>query len=261
MKKQVVLLIAFSVFFFSSFAQATPSAIYKKAASEYILGAMLRWVPLLNQTVHGETEDEARARYQATADNIVDIVLDENEPTVFRGGDDGRLKSALEIASIASFEGGFQKFVDDGTCNQKDYKADGRGGCDGHTAFTVWQIHIFGNGYIIQGDDITTKMYAPQYAAEHPDEVLTGKSLIEDRRTAVRVALRLIRKTYQDNHSLCGYTGEPCCDTHINQETLKEVSCHPKADLRHDRAKNYFRQHPFTAPAEVDTLNPNPSVD
>src|SRR5262249_4293140 len=79
--------------------------------SAYILSAMIAWMPL--KVHHREAEDEARARYQAIAQDIAAVALDENEPPLF-AGEDGRTQTALLVASIASFESHFRADVDAG---------------------------------------------------------------------------------------------------------------------------------------------------
>src|SRR5277367_22938 len=106
---------------------------------QYIFVAMLSWIPIANLTPYGETEDEARTRLHSVAEDIVTVAMDKSEPSVFARAD-GRVKTALLQASIASMETGFQKFVDTGDCNQANYRADRRGNCDGGHAFSLWQI-------------------------------------------------------------------------------------------------------------------------
>lgn len=222
----------------------TLNLLMKKLAFKYILAAMTTWVPISSQTANGEDEMDAKARYESIAEDIADVTFDENEPVVF-SGDSGRLKTAIEIASIGSYEGGFQKFVEDGTCNDPAYKPDGRGNCDGHSAFTTWQIHVFSGGYIITGDTLSGVNYMPEYAKEHPDEVIRGKDLIANRRLAIRVALRLVLASYRRHHNLCSYTGERCV-----------METHPKGDARHGRAVRYINVNPF-----IPTLDQLEEID
>jgi hypothetical protein len=202
---------------------------------QYIFVAILSWVPVANLTPYGETEDEVKARLHSVAEDIVTVAMDANEPPVFARAD-GRVKTALLHAAIASMETGFQKFVDDGSCNRADYHADRRGDCDGRHAWSLWQIHISGNGYILQDDgSLGSAMYAPVFAKEHPELVIQGPQLVADRKVAIRVAQRIERTSLRQFHSLCAYSGESCEDDR-----------HPKAKVRMDRAVDYFTRHPFT---------------
>lgn len=223
--------------------------------TKYILAAMLSWVPLNNQTIYGETEAEALARYEATALDIVTTVLSPNEPWIFKNTNG--VKEALELASIASFEGGFQTFVEDGSCNKKGYKPDGRGGCDGGHAFSNWQIHIYGNGYILQDDGLTNVDAEKNIArilkkplSFEPGDVIQGKNLIEDHRLAARVALHLVRLSWKSAHSLCGFTGEDCGEA--RNVDGHDVGGHPKATQRHQRAVNYEKAHPFVLDPDTE---------
>lgn len=56
----------------------------------------------INQHV-GEDPSQAYARYMTHAENIVEVVLDPTEKPLF-AGENGRLKTALAIASIETFE-------------------------------------------------------------------------------------------------------------------------------------------------------------
>jgi hypothetical protein len=71
----------------------------------WLVGAMLLWVP--------PQRDVDRTRYESIAQDLVSVVYDEHEQPVFTG-DGGRAKTALLMASIASFESGFRADVDDG---------------------------------------------------------------------------------------------------------------------------------------------------
>ena len=204
---------------------------------QYIFIAILSWVPIRNLTPYGETEDEARARLHSVAEDIVTIAMDKSEPSVFARAD-GRVKTALLQASIASMETGFQKFVDTGDCNQANYRADRRGNCDGGHAFSLWQIHVFGGGYLLLEDGtLGSVMYSPSVAQAHPEWIIKGADLVSDRKKAIRVAQRSERASLNQFHSLCGYSGEHCEDGE-----------HPKAKARFDRAVEYYQKHPFTDP-------------
>ncbi len=200
----------------------------------YIFVAILSWIPVRNLTPYGESEDDAKARLHSVAEDIVTVALDASEPSVFAHAD-GRVKTALLQAAIASMETGFQKFVDDGSCNQAGYVADRRGDCDGRHAFSLWQIHVSGGGYILLEDGtLSSKMYAaPSVLASHT--VIGGAELVADRKVAVRVAQRVERDSLKYHGSLCAYSGESCMDNR-----------HPKAKARLDRAMTYYAAHPYT---------------
>jgi hypothetical protein len=213
----------------------------------YLLTAMLSWVPLSSHTPYGETESEARTRYESIAADVAAVALDPTEPAVF-GGADGRVKTAILQVAIASLETGYQKFVDAGDCNQASYHADRRGNCDGGHAHSLWQIHVFGGGYLLLADgSLGSVLGSTGYAAAHPDEVVRGPQLIADRRTAARVAERIERVSMRQYNSLCAFSGEPC-----------DEGRHPKAALRLARAKDYYARHPFSSSGQEGPLASNP---
>jgi len=206
---------------------------------QYILTAILSWCPPeVYFRPYGETVDQARERLSGITTDIVTVAFDKSEPPVFTGGA-GRVKTALLQAAIASKENAYQRFVDEGACNKPDYVADRRGTCDGGHAFSLWSLHVFGGGYLLLGDGtITTARYVPTLAAAHPELVIDGPALLADRKTAIRVAQRLERRTLRQYHSLCEYTGESC-----------DEDRHPKAVARYELAHEYFEHHPFPADA------------
>lgn len=223
------------------------TTILKAIAVKYILAAMISWIPFSSQLLRDEqghwirdaqgyyvkeNEEHARARYETMANNIVDVAFDYTLPSVFSGSD-GDIRTALLLASIGSLEGGFHEWVWNGACNRKDWVG---GGCDGGHAFSIFQIHVY--DYMIKDDMLTQARYVDkEYRDEHMDEIIKGKSLIEDPRLAVLVAYHIIRNSMVTHRSLCAYSGESC------------LGRHPKADARLERAKTYLRDHPFVIPS------------
>jgi hypothetical protein len=225
-----------------------PLLLLKKFALKYVLLAMLSWVPLSSQIVRNadgtypktkdgyfivEDKDEAMARYEMIAGQIIDVAFDEDLKPLFNGSL-GRLKTALLLASIGSFEGGFHKFVVDGDCNKPGWKSDKGGTCDGGAAFSTWQIHISGGGYLIKDGELTQVQYERQYAKDNPEEVIDGALLIRDPSVAARLAYFIVHYSTKNFHGLCAYTGENCVTGH-----------HPLALAREGRAVDYLRNHPF----------------
>lgn len=96
--------------------------------TNYILAAMISWVPL-NQHNHLEEEEVTSQRYHDIAETIAEVSLDPTLEPLFEG-EDGRVKTALLLASVASSESNFQNDVD--TCH--------RGG-DLGLAWGLWQTH------------------------------------------------------------------------------------------------------------------------
>ena len=242
----------------------------------YILSAMMSWVPIGNQyershdgkwlhDSHGyfvrEDADEALARYKVTAQAIVDVALDPSNPPLFLGMHRerdsliGRVKTALQKAAIASFEGGFHKFVESGDCNTPAFKKNHEKECDGGAAWTNFQIHLY--RYIIRDGEMYQSQYLEQsnnkedreWIKEHKGEIITGKQLVDDPKLAAQVAYYIIRWSFKAHpNNLCGYTGEDC------------AGVHKLATDRMDRARLYYHNNPFIyveeAPAAPDLLRP-----
>jgi len=236
--------------------------IVKKIVAKYILGAMMSWVPLTSHyerdpagyflhNEHGyfvqENQADVLARYEKTAEQIVDVAYDDANPPMFLG-DDGRLKTALELASVASFEGGFNKWVDDGTCNTKPFqdraKQQNRMECDGGSAWSIWQIHLYNfvikDGTLVQARFLvqSAKQEDRDWIAAHSSDVITGAQLVANRKLAAWIAYALMRGSFHNHRNLCEYTGESC------------TGSHPLATQRFERAVNYKTAHPFTLPTE-----------
>jgi len=226
--------------------------------ASYILSAMISWIPLGNQYERGldghwlrdsrgyyvqEDQAQALARYEATARDIASVALDEDNVPLFRGSD-GRVKTALLLAAIASFEGGYHKWVEDGVCNTAIFKKDHPHECDGGHAWTNWQIHMY--QYVIKGGEMTQAQYLENsldkadrdWIKEHKDDIIRPEQLTQDKRLAALVAYYLARYSLRNFQSLCSYSGEDC------------LGRHPKADQRKDRAVAYLRAHPFTFETE-----------
>jgi hypothetical protein len=257
---------------YSESSYATSSKEIVMSLSEqlvsYILSAMLSWIPLGNQyerahdgkwlhDAHGyyvkEDADEALARYKVTAQSIVDVALDPANPPLFRGTA-GREKTALQLGSIGSFEGGFHKFVENGDCNTPAFHALHEKECDGGAAWTNFQIHLY--RYIIRDGEMYQAQYLEQslnkddreWIKEHKDEIITGPQLVANPKLAAQVAYYIIRWSLRRNNTLCGYTGEDCNGPH------------PLALQRADRAHTYYHNRPFIyveeIPAPPDLLRP-----
>ena len=79
----------------------------------YLLAAMAAWSPLALHH-YAESESATEARYQAIAQAIADVALDPSEAPLFAGAD-GRVRTAVLLASIASLESGFR--ADIATCH------------------------------------------------------------------------------------------------------------------------------------------------
>lgn len=192
-----------------------------KALTSYLLAAMTAWMPIRNHA-HNEASEVTEARYEQIAADVAQIALDPDETPLFQG-EDGRVKTALLLLSVALHESGFRGNVDAGKC--KPYE------CDHGKAFSIWQLHPE-DGLIFDGDVFTFARNRPSdWRADHTSEIFDGASLVRDRKLAARMALHMLRYSMKNAHSLGIYTGEG--------------GNGPKAKLRMETALSYLRQHPF----------------
>lgn len=170
----------------------------------WLLGAMLTWSPPISKT---PTE---QARYESIAKDLATVALDPSEKPAFEGSD-GRAKTALLMAAIASFESGYRADVDDGRT---------RG--DHGTSWCLMQVRVFGK----------------------TREGWTGEDLTRDRTKCFRVALRIIRESFawcKDRpieDRLAGYTVGSCKENE------------PLARNRFGRARSLWKERPFDFTSE-----------
>lgn len=176
----------------------------------WLVGAMMAWVPTLRPT--------ESARYADIARDIATVALDPAEEPAFAGAD-GRARTALLLASIASFESGYRADVDDGRVKG-----------DHGTSVCLMQVRVFGK----------TK------------EGWTAKDLTEDRQKCFRVALRLVRTSFEWckarvlEDRLAGYTVGSCREGE------------PLARARFGRAKTYWSKNPFVPPPDAAAASRTP---
>ncbi len=169
----------------------------------WLVGAMLSWVPPLH--------DSDRVRYEAIARDLVAVAYDDAEAPIF-SGEGGRAKTALLMASIASFESGFRADVD-----------DGRTTGDHGRSYCLMQVQVFGR----------------------TAEGWTGHDLVADRKKCFHAALKRIRysfdwcKSHALEDRLSGYTTGLCRDgEHLARD-------------RFFRARAYWARTPFTPPDDL----------
>jgi hypothetical protein len=169
--------------------------------ASWVLAAMMTWVPL-------QQSDAELARYDAMAHDFAAVALDSSEEPPF-SGDLGRAKTALLMASIASFESGYRADVDDGRTT----------GDHGHS-YCIMQVQVIGK----------------------TREGWTGQDLTSDRKKCIRVALRHIRESFRwcqasaQEDRLAGYTVGSCKP---NERFSRD---------RMLRAKWFWNKSPFDPP-------------
>ena len=199
----------------------------KTILAAYVLTMMNTWASPKEQVKFGESLEEAETRYSSIADDVAEVVLD--EAPIFSESNGGRVKTAALMTSLGFNETRFWKYVDAGLCNDREWRRsiEGKriitsyGHCDGGLAWSMWQVHIYGKGFNVNGD------------------LIDGPKMIADRKAAIRIALRIARQSMKVGN-LCAYTGETNADGSCTER-------HPKADHRLDFATRYFVKHPIVS--------------
>lgn len=144
--------------------------------STWILTVLLSIAPPQKISPHTkESVDAMKARYEAIAQDMSSVI--EKSKPLFKGKD-AELRTAALLTSIAFYESGFRKDVD-----------DGRARGDNGRSWCLMQINI-GNGHVIVGD------------AEMKS--WTGKDLVKDRKKCFAVGLETIRLSLNQCSSLSG---------------------------------------------------------
>lgn len=188
----------------------------------YIATALATWFP--------PATAEIRLREETVATDIVHVVDDPSEPVVFGS----KAEDALVLAFLSVAEGGMAAWVDDGRCNDKAWRAGpGRallasGDCDGGRAYSLWQIHVGAGVALTPSGGWVSAHYAAPGAS-----IVSKHDVLSDRKTAVRVALHIVRESVRVTKGLAGYTGE-------------RGARHPKADYRLNMPRAYLRQRSAT---------------
>lgn len=185
----------------------------------YVLGAMMTWVPLAEHAP--EDVEVTGARYYAVAKSISEVALDENEAPLFPG-EDGRARTALLLASIASLESTYTRLIVEGSALG-----------DHGAAWCMMQVHPSG-GIVLIGDSYDYVKHRDQaWLLEHKEDVVTGWDLARDKNTCVRTALHMARDSMRKTDgTLRFYTGE-------------QSGKSPKARYRLERAERYWTRHPL----------------
>lgn len=96
--------------------------------ANYIFAAMIFWVPVSDHSYY-EKPEITIARYHDIATSIAESALDSEQDPLFTE-EDGRIKTALLLASVASSEGFFREDID--SCKK---------GGDNGLAWGLWQTH------------------------------------------------------------------------------------------------------------------------
>lgn len=178
--------------------------------STWIFTVLLSVAPPQKAATHSkEPEAEMRVRYESIARDMSEAIK-ESKPLF--SGSNNEQKTAALLSSIAFYESGFRKEVDNGNL-RGDH---GRSWC-------LMQINI-GKGHVNFGDEEMKSW--------------TGKDLVEDRKKCFKVALEVLRRSMNMCRGLAGggilsgYTTGRCIP---NQH---------EAVVRWDLSRRIMREHP-----------------
>jgi hypothetical protein len=204
--------------------------------TQYLVAAILTWSPARNHP--DETPLDYELRVREIADDIAAVTR--SEPSPFED-DSEKVKSAVLLASLAFWESNFQIWVDDGTCTSAEkmrawvahHFTGWNGACDGTIAVSMWQIHPE-LGFVLIPDG----GWRWRTSSDTEQDVWTRRDLLHSRRAAARVALHLARQSLKNGAGLAQYTGE--------------LGPTPKAAVRLEFARRYWREHPVTADMLTD---------
>ena len=145
--------------------------------ANFFFAALTTWCPIKIHEFTHVPQALTEARYHSIANDLAEVVLDPDEKPIF-AGEDGRVRTGLLIAAIASFEsGGFASKID------KDIYGDKIGSGDGGSAHCLMQVH-------------------PPYS-----------NSIIDRKTCFRAGLKALHDTYDHCHSMNNYVSNNCQDS------------------------------------------------
>jgi hypothetical protein len=160
------------------------SAAAVQAVAAWLTLALTHWTP----APRGETHDMFVAERGIVADAIAGVTYDPAEPPIYKGRD-GRARTALLIASIASYESGLQPRLAQGLCKP--------GECDHGLATGLLQTHMGTYGLVLLPGAGFRYCGTPEPACVTADTVKGNEGL------QVRVALHFLRMG-----GIGRYTGE-----------------------------------------------------
>lgn len=162
----------------------------------YIMKFFLSTVPI-NQHV-GEDPSQAYARYMTHVENIVEVALDPTEKPLF-AGENGRLKTALAIASIETFESFLKKGPIHGDCHENPDRQCKKSTDIPHS-FCHMQIQPGPTGIVLDTDTY--------HFAKEGEVGYKGADLDNDAKLCNKVGLHMMRESFQSRGDLSIYSGE-----------------------------------------------------
>ncbi len=133
-----------------------------------------------------ESTEEASARYEGISNDVLEVVYDRSNPSIFKGSD-GRAKTAALVLSVMWFESQFRKDVDFGIGDRS------RG--DNGKSWCLMQIQT-GTGRTWAWNAAKGRFAVP---TDPPGDVVsgwTGEELANDRKKCVLAGLRIMKMSF-----------------------------------------------------------------
>ncbi len=139
-----------------------------------------------------ETVEDAQARYESIADDLIQVVYDPKTPPLFKDAN-GRARTIAVILGVMLHESGFMRQVDYGI---------GKSGLGDHgKSFCSLQLKV-GKGRTIKWN---TRYNRPVKWNDPKDEIFdgyTGPELVQNRRLCISEGLKLMRISFGGTHGL-----------------------------------------------------------
>lgn len=172
------------------------------------MNAMIAWLvafmvavaPTTRQQFHAdakESPEDGRARYESIASDIVSVVYNPSNLSLFRG-QDGRARTASIVMGIMFYESSFRRDVDLGLGSAS------RG--DGGRSWCLMQVKIDGKG--ARTATWNTKHHRFKRWNDDPADLVegwTGPELVSDRRKCIEAGYRIMSSSF----AVCGHLPVP----------------------------------------------------
>lgn len=204
----------------------------------WIVSFMIAKSPPSSHASQHETVAEATARYDSIASDVSEVLYDPTEPPLFRG-DHGRIQTSSVVMATMRYEsGGFRKDVDTGVGK--------RSKGDGGASWCMMQVNL--SPARKDGTTSTRIVLDPDgmFHYVYDGTGIGGEDLVRDRKTCIRVALHIMRKSFQmcselpQNEKLSAYAAGNCGE-----------DGRAPSRLRMNLAKSWYDNH---LPTFTDTM-------
>ncbi len=189
-----------------------------------------------------ETPDEAQARYESIATDVVSVMYNPSNQALFSGAD-GRSKTAAISLGIMFFESNFRRDVDFGLGRA------GRG--DGGQSFCLMQVKT-GSG---KTGTWNKKYNRFKQWGDKPEDLVegwTGPELVSDRKKCIEAGYRIMSASFAQCRSL------PVADwlsVYASGQCATEGDGAEKSQARMNFGINWFNRHKPTTFTDAEIVN------